>query len=96
MALGYKPGGRGFDYQWFHWNFHLLKPSGRTMALGSTQSLTEMSTSVIFLGVKAAGAKGWQTYHLHVSIVWKSWEPQLPGIFRACPALHRDPLPRIK
>jgi hypothetical protein len=31
-------------------------PSDRTMALGLTQSLTEMSTRRIFLGVKAAGA----------------------------------------
>jgi hypothetical protein len=36
--------------------FHLLNPSGRTMALGSTQPLTEMSTRDISLGVKAAGA----------------------------------------
>jgi hypothetical protein len=31
-------------------------PSGRTMALGATQSLTEMSIQEYFLGVKAAGA----------------------------------------
>jgi hypothetical protein len=30
--------------------------SGRTMALGLTQSLTEMSTRNIFCGVKTAGA----------------------------------------
>jgi hypothetical protein len=30
--------------------------SGRTMALGSTQPLTEMSTRIIFCEVKAAGA----------------------------------------
>jgi hypothetical protein len=35
----------------FHWH----NPSGRTMALGSTQPLTEMSTRNISLGVKAAG-----------------------------------------
>ena len=38
--------------------FHSLHPSGRTMALGLTQSLTEMSTRNIFWGVKAAGAYG--------------------------------------
>ena len=32
--------------------FHCHNPSGRTMALGSTQPLTEMST----WGIKAAGA----------------------------------------
>jgi hypothetical protein len=36
--------------------FHLLNPSGRTMALGSTQPLTEMSTRNMSCGVKAAGA----------------------------------------
>ena len=36
----------------FHWH----NPSGRTMALGSSQPLTEMSTRYISLGVKAAGA----------------------------------------
>jgi hypothetical protein len=35
--------------------FNLLNPSGRTMALGFTQSLTEMSTrsrNIMFLGSK--------------------------------------------
>jgi elongation factor P hydroxylase len=36
--------------------FHWYNPSGRTMALGSTQPLTEMSTRNISWGVKAAGA----------------------------------------
>jgi len=35
----------------FHWH----NPSGRTMALGLTQPLTEMSTMNISWGVKAAG-----------------------------------------
>jgi len=52
----------------FHWHI----PSGRTMALGLTQPLTEMSTRNISRGVKAAGAYGWQPYHLHVLIVLKS------------------------
>jgi hypothetical protein len=51
----------------FHWH----KPSGRTMALGSTQPLIEMSTRNISCGVKAAGAHGWQICHLHVPIVLK-------------------------
>jgi hypothetical protein len=45
---------------------------GRTLALGSIQSLTEMSTKGISWGVKAAVAWGWQPYHLHVPIVLKS------------------------
>jgi len=35
----------------FHWH----NPSGRTLALGLTQPITEMSTRNISLGVKAAG-----------------------------------------
>ena len=69
-APRYKPEGRGFDSRWCHLNWH--NPSGRTMALGSTQPLTEMSTRNIFLGVKEAGAFGWQTYHYLMPIVMKS------------------------
>ena len=36
--------------------FHWLNPSGRTLALGSTQSLTEMNTWNISWGIKVAGA----------------------------------------
>jgi len=46
-ALRYKPEGRGFDGH---------NPFSRTMALGSNQHLTKMSTSGILCGVKAAGA----------------------------------------
>jgi hypothetical protein len=52
----------------FHWH----NPSGHTMALGSTQPLTEMSTRNIPWEVKAAGVCGWQPYHLHVLIILKS------------------------
>ena len=52
----------------FHWHI----PSGRTMALGLTQPLTEMSTTNISCMVKAADVYGWQPYHLHVPIVLKS------------------------
>jgi hypothetical protein len=55
-ALHYKPEGRGFDFR----RCHLHNPFGRTMALGSTQPVTEISTRNISLGggggVKAAGA----------------------------------------
>ena len=37
--------------------FHLLNPSDRSKALGSTQPLTEMSARVISWGVKAADAR---------------------------------------
>jgi hypothetical protein len=40
--------------EFFHWH----NPFGRTVALGSTQPLTEMSTRIISWGIKAAGAYG--------------------------------------
>ena len=52
----------------FRWH----NPSGRTVALGSTQSLTEMTTRNISWGVKAADAWNWQPYHLYVPTVMKS------------------------
>jgi hypothetical protein len=45
-VLRYKSKGRWFDPRCCHWNFS----SGCTMALGSSQSLTEMSTSRISWG----------------------------------------------
>ena len=51
MVLCYKSKGRWFDLSWCHWIFHWHKnPSDRTMALESTQPLTEMSTRSISWG----------------------------------------------
>ena len=50
-VLRYKSEGRWFDPSWCHWNFSLISnPSDRTMAQGSTQPLTEMSTRNISWG----------------------------------------------
>jgi hypothetical protein len=57
------------------------------MVLVSTQPLTKMSNGYISRGVKAAGAYGWQPYHLHVPIVLKSGSLNLlepPGPLQAC------------
>ena len=43
-----------------------------------------------FLGVKAAGAWGWQPHHLHVLNVMKIWEPKPPGNLWATPGMLRD------
>ena len=42
------------------------------MALQSTEPLTEIGTRNISLGVKGAGAYGWQPYNFHMPIVLKS------------------------
>jgi hypothetical protein len=67
--------------------FHRHNPSSRTMALGLTQPLTEMSTRNISWGVKVADAYGCQPYHLHVPIVFKSGNLNLlepSGPVQAC------------
>jgi hypothetical protein len=51
-VTGSIPGGVIGIFQWH-------SPYGRTMALGLTQPLTEMSTRNVSLGVKAAGAWSW-------------------------------------
>ena len=68
-----KSEGCGFDSR-LPLKFYIDNPSGLTMALGSTEPLTEMSTRNISWGVDAASAEGWQPYHLYMcmSIILKS------------------------
>ena len=47
-ALRYKPEGRGFDFRWGL--FLIDNHSGHTVALGSTQPRTEMSTRDLLWG----------------------------------------------
>jgi len=46
-----------------------LNPSGRPLALESTQPLTETNIRGVSWGAKTAGVYSWQPYQLHVSIV---------------------------
>jgi hypothetical protein len=57
------------------------------MALGSTQSLAEMRTKVIFWMVKAAGAWALQPYRLHVPTVLKFRELKPSKTLRNSPDL---------
>ena len=44
-ALRYKPEGSRFDSRWSQWDiFDLILPADRIVVLGSSQTLTEMST----------------------------------------------------
>ena len=43
-TLRYKPDDRGFGSRWVHWDHLLFNPSGRSVGLGLTPPLTEMST----------------------------------------------------
>ena len=55
-ALLYLLEGREFNSRWSNWDFPLPFSLRPAVPLGSTQSVTEMSTGDIFWRVKAAGA----------------------------------------
>jgi hypothetical protein len=69
--------------------FSINNPSGRTIALESTQSLTEMNTRNTSLGQVVLTTLS----HSCVDCL-EIWEPQLSGTLRACPGftypLHYD------
>jgi hypothetical protein len=59
--------------RWSHWNFSLtssFRPHSDP-GIGSACNGNEYQVNSSWW-VKAAGAKGWQPYHLHVPIAWKS------------------------
>jgi hypothetical protein len=66
--------------------FFIHNRSGRTMALGSTPSLTEMSTRDISWD-NGGRCVGLTTLPLSCAVCLKIWEPQLPGTLRACEGL---------
>jgi len=67
---------------------HRHNPSGRTMALGLTQPLTEIISRNISCWVKAVGAKGWQLLPPSCADCFEIWEPQPAGTLWACPGLQ--------
>ena len=81
-ALRYKSEGRGFDSQWCYWNFSWHNPSGRTMALGLTQPLTEMSTRNISWGKRRPVLRADNLTTFMCRLSWNlgtstSWNPQV-------------------
>jgi hypothetical protein len=78
---------RGFDSRWCHWIFFIDNPFGRTMALGLTQPLTEMSTRNISWWGKGGRCLGLTTLPRLCADCLEIWEPQPPGTLRACPGL---------
>jgi hypothetical protein len=67
--------------------FHRRNPSGRTMVLGSTQPLTEISTRIYFLGVKGGRCLRLTTLSPSCADCLEIWEPEPPGTLRACPGM---------
>ena len=66
--------------------FHLENPSGRIMALGSTQPLTEMSIRNISWG-KGGRYVGLTTVPTSCADCHEIWGPQTPGALRTCRCL---------
>ena len=85
-ALRYKPEAAGSIPDRVIGIFNLLNPSDRTLALGLTQSLTEMSTRNISWG-KGGRCVGLTTLPPLCADCLEIWEPQAPGTLRACPDL---------
>ena len=69
--------------------FHGHNPFDRTMALGLTQPLTEMSSRNISWG-KGGRCVGLTTLPHSCADCLEIWEPQIPGTLRACPGLSWD------
>jgi hypothetical protein len=86
-ALRNKPEDRGFDSRWSLQIF-IDNPSGRTMALGLTQLLTEMSTRNTSWG-KGGRCVGLTTLLLSCADCLEIWAPETAGILRNSPSLHR-------
>jgi hypothetical protein len=84
-ALRYMPEGRGLDSR----RCHRHNPSCRTMAQGSTQPLTEMTTRNISWG-KGGWCIGLTNLQPSFAYCHAVWKPVRPGALRACPALYRD------
>jgi len=47
-TLHYKLECPGFEFRWCYWDFFWLHPFGRTMAMVSTQPVTEIMTKDVF------------------------------------------------
>ena len=68
---------------------HWYNSSGRTMALGLTQPLTEINTKNISWG-KGGRCVRLTTFPPSCADCLEIWEPQPPGTLRACPGLWWD------
>ena len=91
-ALLYKPEGLGFDSRWCNWNFSFTIFSRPHSHPGVVSISNRYEYHVYLLGVKAAGACSWQSYHLHFAEYLEIWEPQPPGNLRKSPGLKSDGL----
>ena len=71
-ALRYKLEGRSFYSRWCLWNFSLTLPFRPRCGPGVDSAFNRNEYQEYLLGVKPAGAYGWQPYQIHVPILFKS------------------------
>lgn len=69
--------------------FHRFLSLGHSMTLGTTQPLTKLSITNFSVGTKAASLWGWQPFHFHVPVFWKSWKSVTPEALVAHLGLYR-------
>jgi hypothetical protein len=73
-----------YAFRWIF--FNLPNPSSRTLALGSTQPLTKMSTRNFPGGKKRPARRADNLAAIYEPNVWKLWEPQPLTTLRASTA----------
>ena len=78
-VLCYESEGRCFDSRWCHWNFSLTLSFRSHYGPGVGAAFNRNECQEHCLGVKAAGAQGWQSYHhpvpLSCNLGTFSWNP---------------------
>jgi hypothetical protein len=72
-AQRYKAEGRGFDFQWVHWDFSLTTSFRPHYGPGVDSASKRIEYQGYIMGGK--GGRCRQTSHILVPIVWKLWEP---------------------
>jgi hypothetical protein len=72
------------------WFFNWPNPSSRTMALGSTQALTETSAMNLLWGKGRPARKADNLTAICEPIIWKMWEPRRLTTLWASTVCYRD------
>jgi hypothetical protein len=86
-ALCYKPEGRGIDSRWCQWNFSLTYSFQPHYGPGVNSASNRNEHQEYFLGGKGGRCVGLKTLLPSCAVCLKIWEPQPPGILRACQGL---------
>jgi len=89
-ALRYKSEGRGFDSRWCHWNFSLTYFFRPHCGPGVDSASNRNEYQEYFLRFKGGRWVGLTTIPTSCADCLAIWEPQPPGVLRACTGLYWD------